>query len=358
MDLTDPRGPIDHEQVVFCQDRESGLRAIIAIHSTVLGPSLGGTRFYPFPSEEDALRDVLRLSRAMTYKSSAAGIDFGGGKAVIIGDPRREKNEALLRSYAGYVHSLGGRYITTEDVGTSEADMNVIREVTPRVTGISVDRGGSGDPSDATAWGVFNAMRAMGQRLWQQETLSGRHIAVQGVGKVGSYLVEHLVKDGCLVTVADVTPESVERVRKQHGVAAVGPGEIHTVRCDVFSPCALGGTLNADTIPQLRCEAVAGSANNQLASPDDADRLAERGVVYAPDFIVNAGGVINISYEVGRTYERDAAYEHVAGISRTLERILDLAEAEGITPERGAERIAEERIEAARTSPDRRFLFE
>ncbi|MGH2759238.1 MAG: Glu/Leu/Phe/Val family dehydrogenase [Actinomycetota bacterium] len=358
MELTDPLGPTDHEQVVFCRDRETGLRAIVAIHSTVLGPSLGGTRFYPFPSEENALRDVLRLSRAMTYKSSAAGIDFGGGKAVIMGDPKRDKNEALLRSYARYVHSLGGRYITTEDVGTSEADMNVIGRETPRVTGISIERGGSGDPSDATGWGVFNAMRALGRRMWGQDTLSGRHIAVQGVGKVGTYLVEHLVKDGCLVTVSDVTPDSVERVRSEHGVAAVDPAEVHSVRCDIFSPCALGGTLNAGTIPQLRCEAVAGSANNQLATPEDADRLAERGILYAPDFIVNAGGVINISYEVGRRYDREAAFAHVARIAQTVDGVLELGGNEGITPERAAERIAEERLEAGRHSPERRFLFE
>jgi len=347
MDLIDPTGPHDHEQVVFCQDRTTGLRAIIAIHSTVLGSSLGGTRFYPFPSEEAALTDVLRLSRAMTYKSSAAGIDFGGGKAVVIGDPRRDKTETLLRSYARFVHSLGGRYITTEDVGTSEADMNVIRDETTFVTGVSVDRGGSGDPSAATAWGVFNGMRALAQRLWAQETLSGRHIAVQGVGKVGSYLVEHLVKDGCLVTVADVMPESVERLRSEHGVASVAPEEIHSVQCDVFSPCALGGTLNAESIPALRCEAVAGCANNQLATPADADRLAERGIVYAPDFIVNAGGVINISYEVGRPYDSDEAFARVARIGETLERVIERAKDEGITTEAAAERMAEERLEQA-----------
>ncbi len=343
-ELLDPTGPNDHEQVVFCQDRSSGLRAIIAIHSTRLGPSLGGTRFFPFPSEGAALVDVLRLSRAMTYKSAAAGLNLGGGKAVIIGDPRRDRSDALLRKYARFVDSLGGRYITTEDVGTTEPDMNTIREETSFVTGESVDKGGSGDPSEATGWGVFQAMRTLGRRLWGQETLEGRHVAVQGVGKVGSFIVEHLVRDGCLVTVADVSADAVDRVRSDHGVAAVSTDEIHKVACDIYSPCALGDALSVDKVPELRCEAVAGCANNQLASPEAALMLNERGIAYAPDFVVNAGGVINISYEVGRTYDREEAFAHVARIGETLDRVLDLAATEGITSAQAAERIAEERL--------------
>ena len=350
MNLTDPLGPHDHEQVVFCQDRSSGLRAIIAIHSTRLGPSLGGTRFFPFRTEEEALLDVLRLSRAMSYKSSAAGLDHGGGKAVIIGDPGRDRSDALMHAYARFIDSLGGRYITTEDVGTSEADMNLIREETRFVTGVSPDRGGSGDPSDATAFGVFHAMRALARRLWGQSSLEGRHIAVQGVGKVGSFLVEHLVRDGCLVTVADVREDAVERVRRNHAVSAVGTEEIHAVQCDVFSPCALADALNARTIPELRCEAVAGCANNQLASPAGAEQLADRGIVYAPDFIVNAGGVINVAHE-WMGYDHERAYAHVARIEETVDRVLDRAEDEGITTAEAADRIAEKRLYSSNPSP-------
>jgi glutamate dehydrogenase/leucine dehydrogenase len=343
---TELSGSFEHERVVRCIDDDTGLRSIVAIHSTTLGPSLGGTRFFPFASEEDALADVLKLSRAMSYKSAAAGLSFGGGKAVIIGDPRRDRSDAVIRAYARFVDSLDGSYITTEDVGTTEADMIIIREETSFVTGLPTSHGGSGDPSSATAWGVFNAMRALARRLWDQDSLEGRHIAVQGVGKVGTYLVGHLVRAGSLVTVADVSKEAVERARVDHAVSAVGTDEIHSVRCDIFSPCALGGSLNADTIPMLRCEAVAGCANNQLASADDASRLAKREIVYAPDFIVNAGGVINISYEVGRPYDRDAALEHVARVGETLLRVLDLAETDGITTAAAAERLALERINA------------
>lgn len=347
MNITELSGTFEHEHVVRCADDESGLRSIIALHSTRLGPGLGGTRFFPFPTEDDALADVLKLSRAMSYKSAAAGLDFGGGKAVVIGDPRRDKNEALLRAYARFVDSLGGRYITTEDVGTTEADMILIRVQTQFVTGLPTSHGGSGDPSSATAWGVFNAMRALAPRLWDQDSLEGRHIAVQGVGKVGSFLVEHLVRDGCLVTVADILPEAVERVRTDHGVSAVGPHEIHQVQCDIFSPCSLGGTLNGQTIPELRCEAIVGCANNQLDATDGAEALAQLGIVYAPDFIVNAGGVINISYEVGRPYDKDVAFEHVARIGDTLVSVIDLAEAENLTTAQAAERIAVERINTA-----------
>lgn len=343
MNLIDPEGPYDHEQVVFCQDRTTGLRAIIAVHSTTLGPSLGGTRFYPFPSEREALVDVLRLSRAMTYKSSAAGLDHGGGKAVIIGDPRRDRSEPLLRAYARYVDSLGGRYITTEDVGTTEADMNLIATETRFVTGMSADKGGSGDPSEATAWGVFCAMRSLAARLWDQPTLEGKHVAVQGVGKVGSYLVRHLASDGCRLTVGDVSSEAVERAVRNHGADAVSVEELHSVACDIFSPCALADALNDRTIPQLRCSAVAGCANNQLATPDAAERLAERNIVYAPDFIVNAGGVINVAYEV-LGYNRERAYAHVARIAETLDRVLDIAEDKSITTAQAAELVAEERL--------------
>jgi leucine dehydrogenase len=331
----------EHEQVAHCRDADTGLTSIIAIHSTKLGPSLGGTRFYPFSSEEAALADVLRLSRAMTYKSAAAGLDFGGGKAVIIGDPKRDKTEELLRAYARFVDSLDGRYITTEDVGTTQSDMDLISQETSHVTGTS---NGSGDPSGATAWGVFSSMRTLAKRLWNANSLDGRHVAIQGVGKVGSFLANHLAGDGCRLTIADISSDAIQRLVDAHGAAIASPEEIHAVECDIFAPCALSGELNARTVPELRCQAVDGCANNQLDAPEVADLLAQRGIIYAPDFIVNAGGVINIAYEVGRTYDHDEAFAHAWRIGDTLAQVLDVAEAQGITTEAAAEHVAEARL--------------
>src|SRR3954471_14810439 len=280
----------DYEQVVYCHDRPSGLRAIIAVHSTTLGPALGGTRFYPYPSEDAALEDVLRLARGMTYKSAAAGLDLGGGKAVVMGNPSTDKTEALMRAYARYVDALGGRYITAEDVGTTQADMDLIRRETPWVTGVSRSLGGSGDPSAATAYGVLHAMKAVARSLWRDSDLAGRHVVVSGVGKVGSNLVRHLVEERAVVSVADVVPAAVEGAVKDFGAEPVPVEKAHAVECDIFSPCALGAVLNATTIPELRCEAVVGSANNQLADAASADLITEAGVVYAPDYVVNAGG--------------------------------------------------------------------
>jgi glutamate dehydrogenase/leucine dehydrogenase len=331
----------EHEEVVSCHDPSTGLRSIIAIHSTKLGPSLGGTRFYPYDSEIDALMDVLRLSKAMTYKSAAAGLDFGGGKAVIIGNPREDRTEDLIRTYGRFVDTCDGRYITTEDVGTTVADMDLISTVTEHVTGT---HDGSGDPSETTGWGVFSAMRTVAERLWDADTLRGRHIAIQGVGKVGSYIAGHLAEDGARLTVADIFEESALRIATKYGAEVVPTQEIHTVDCDILSPCALSGEINAQTVPEMRCEAVVGCANNQLASPDMADAVAQRGIVYAPDFIVNAGGVINIAYEVGRAYDRKAAFAHAWRIGETLGRVLDVAADQGITTEAAAEHIAEERL--------------
>lgn len=332
-----------HEEVVACHDDATGLVSIIAIHSTKLGPSLGGTRFYPFTSEEEALADVLRLSQAMTYKSAAAGLDFGGGKAVIIGNPREHKTDDLLRAYARFVDSRGGRYITTEDVGTTVPDMDLIGTVTPHVTGTSA---GSGDPSETTGWGVFSAMRTIAKRLWGVDTLRGRHVAIQGVGKVGSYIAGHLAEDGARLTVADIFEEAALRVATKYGADVVETQEIHTVDCDILSPCALSGEINRETVPDMRCAAIVGCANNQLATPDMADAVAQRGIVYAPDFIVNAGGVINIAYEVGRPYDRKAAFAHAWRIGDTLGRVLDVAAEQDITTEAAAEHIAEERLRA------------
>ena len=337
-----------YEQIVFCHDSASGLRAIIAIHSTRLGPGLGGTRFHPYATEDDALVDVLRLAKGMTYKAAAAGLDQGGGKAVILGDPRADKSEALLRAYARFVHSLSGRYITAEDVGTTQADMDLVRRETPYVTGVSEHLGGSGDPSAATAWGVFQAMKAVLRRLDGTTDLAGRHVVVSGVGKVGTCLVRHLVEERATVTVADVDPAALQRVERDFGVDVVPPEKAHAAACDVFSPCAMGAVLNATTIPELRCRAVVGSANNQLADADaDAARLAEVGVLYAPDYVVNAGGIINIAEELSHTgYHQARAWERVRRIFDTTDAVLADAERDGITTVAAADRLAERRIAA------------
>jgi leucine dehydrogenase len=331
------------EQVAYFHDQATGLRAIVAIHSTALGPSLGGTRFYPYASEDDALVDVCRLARSMTYKHAVCGNDLGGGKAVIIGDPATMRSEALLRAYGRFVEGLSGRYITAEDVGTTQADMDLIHRETPHVTGVSMSLGGSGDPSPATAWGVLWAMKAVAERLWGTPSLAGRHVCVSGVGKVGSALVAHLADEGAKVTVSDVRKEAAELAVDQYGAVAVGPEAAHTVACDIFSPCALGSVLNSTTIPELRCDAVVGSANNQLASPADAERLRHRGVVYAPDFVANAGGVINIAEEP-HGYDHARAYDRIASIHDTLLQMFERADVDGITTAAAADRLAEERI--------------
>ena len=340
------------EQVAVCQHRPSGLRAIVAIHDTTLGPALGGTRFWPYATEGEALTDVCRLARGMTYKHAAAGLDQGGGKAVIWGDPRTDRSEALIRAYGRFVHGLAGRYLTAEDVGTTQADMDLIRRETPHVTGVSPSLGGSGDPSPATAWGVLWAIRAAATRRWGSDDLAGRHAAVAGVGKVGRALVDHLLDAGATVTVADVRDDAVAATLEDHpGLAGdrlrtAEPDEVHRVECDVLAPCALGAGLSEETIPELACEVVAGSANNQLAVPDeDDDRLAARGILYVPDYVANAGGVINIAEEPAG-YDHDRAYARVAGIHDTVHAVLDLAERDGLTPGRAADRYAEQRIEA------------
>lgn len=342
MDIFD-RLDQEYEQVVFFTDAASGLRAIVAIHSTALGPALGGTRCYPYASEDDAVTDVLRLARGMTYKSAAAGLDLGGGKAVILGDPATVKSEQLLRTYARFVHGLAGRYITAEDVGTTQPDMDMIRRETPYVTGVSRSLGGSGDPSAATAYGVLHAMKAVARHLWGDASLRDRRVVVSGVGKVGYSLARHLVEERATVLVADIKPDAVSRARHDLGVEVVPTGDATAVACDIFSPCALGGVLNDETIPMLDCAAVVGCANNQLARPDDAAALDKAGVLYAPDFVVNAGGVINIAQElVG--YHRERAYANVRRIFDTTASVIEQAATEGITTSAAAEQLAERRM--------------
>ena len=333
------------EQVAFAADDETGLRAIVAIWSTRLGPGLGGTRFYPFASERDALVDVLRLAQGMAYKHAACGNELGGAKAVIIGDPRAMRTEALITSYARLVDRLGGRYLTAEDVGTTQADMDLIRTVTPYVTGTSESLGGSGDPSPATAWGVYHALLAVAEHRWGEASLTGRHVAIAGVGKVGSALARHLAAHGAHLTVADVRADVAAAVAAEVGADVVDPDAIHRVECDVLSPCALGATLNERTIPELGCDAVCGCANNQLATDEDGDRLAAAGVLYAPDYVANAGGVINIADELGPNgYDHDRAYAQVTTIRETMRRVFQRADADGISPARAADRLAEERL--------------
>jgi len=338
---------------VMCQDHATGLKAIIAIHSTVLGASLGGTRWKPYASTADALVDVLRLSRAMTYKSAAAGLDLGGGKAVIIGDPAQDRSEEFLRAYARFVHSLSGRYITAEDVGTTIDDMDFMSKESPYVAGISESLGGSGDPSPVTSIGVLSAVKATAQHLWGSDSLENKHICLSGVGKVGSALARHLAEAGARLTIADIVPESAQRVAAETGAEVVDVDKVHAVACDVFSPCALGGILNETTIPELSCQAVVGAANNQLATAEDAETLRAAGILYVPDYIGNAGGVINIACEADPGgYDATRARERVASnIFDSTTDVLEIAARGGVTTAEAADRRAEARLEAARATP-------
>ena len=332
-----------HEQVLFGYDPVSGLRTIIAIHSTALGPALGGTRFYPYTSEEEALFDVLRLSKGMSYKAAAAGLDLGGGKAVIIGDPRTASSERFLRAYGRIVDSLRGRYITAEDVGTTADDMEMIRRETRWALGIPVAEGGSGDPSPMTARGLLAATRAVAERLWGSDDLAGKRFAVQGIGKVGKPFVEMLVDNHVEVIVADAYEPAAQSAADEYGVKAVTPDEILFVDCDVLAPCAMGAVLTDETIPKLACAAIAGSANNQLLEDRHAGDIADRGILYAPDFVVNAGGLINVAEEM-RGYEETRAIHRVEALRAATAAILDEADRLGVDPHRAAVAKAERRM--------------
>jgi valine dehydrogenase (NAD+) len=334
-----------HEQVVFCNDTATGLRAIIAIYSTELGPALGGTRFYPYPSHQAAISDALNLSRAMAYKNALAGLDFGGGKAVIIGDPEETKSEALLRAYGRFVQSLGGRYITACDVGTYSPDMDVVARECRYVTGRTEPHGGAGDSSVLTAFGVFQGMRAAADHRWGTPTLSGRTVAVEGVGKVGSRLADQLIADGASVVIYDVNEAAVGRVLARHPdvIAVSSRSELIGFAADVYSPCALGGALDDATVRQLRARVVCGGANNQLAHPGIARLLSEQGILYAPDYLVNAGGVIQVADERdGFSFER--AKQRTEQIFDTTKKILASAEQAGVPPVTAADRLAERRM--------------
>ncbi|WP_024877230.1 Glu/Leu/Phe/Val family dehydrogenase [Saccharomonospora piscinae] len=334
-----------HEQVVYCQDQQTGLKAIIAVHSTALGPSLGGTRFYPYASEQDALEDVLALSQGMSYKNALAGLDLGGGKAVIIGDPATVKSEPLLRAYGRFVESLGGRYITACDVGTYVADMDVVARESRFVTGRSPDEGGAGDSSVLTAFGVFQGMLASAEHRWGSTNLRGRRVGVAGVGKVGRILVGHLVEAGAEVIVTDVADAAIDRVRAAHPsvTAVASTAELETADLDIYAPCALGGALDDDTVATLRAEIVCGAANNQLAHPGVEKLLDERGILFAPDYLVNSGGVIQVSDEL-RGFDFERAKRKVSDLFATTKRVYALAEDEGVPPVTAADRLAERRM--------------
>lgn len=335
-----------HEQIVFCYDSASGLKAIIAIHNTVLGPALGGCRMWPYRDEAEALNDALRLSRGMTYKAAVAGLKLGGGKSVIIGDPKTMKTEELFRAFGRFVETLAGRYITAEDVGTSVHDMEWVRMETDHVCGCSRDMGGSGDPGPLTAIGVYHGIRRALLKVFGTDALAGRTIAIQGVGHVGFHLIEHLLKAGGKVVISDIDFEKAKNtVAHYESITAVPADEIYDVECDVFAPCALGGSVNEKTIPRLRCKIVAGSANNVLLDEDaDERKLRERNILYIPDYVINSGGVINVYSEV-EGFDEKQALTKIEGIFDTVGRLLDIAERENISTLEAANSLAKSRIE-------------
>jgi leucine dehydrogenase len=334
-----------HEQVVFCHSQSAGLKAIIAIHNTVLGPALGGLRMWPYPNEQAALDDALRLSRAMTYKNAVAGLDLGGGKCVILGDPATDKSESLFRALGRFIHSLNGRYITAEDVGIDVNDMEYVYRETEFVTGVHQVHGGSGDPSPFTAYGALQGVMATLNYKHGNEEVGKYSFAVQGAGHVGTEFIKLLREQGSKVFVTDINKDAVQRCVEELGCEAVGVDDIYDVDCDVYSPCALGGTINEQTLDRIKAPIICGSANNQLASDKIGDELSERGIVYAPDYAVNAGGVMNVSLEIGG-YNRERAMRMMRSIYYSVGRIFQIADRDGIATYKAADRMAEERINA------------
>lgn len=335
-----------HEQIAFFHDKESGLKAIIGVHSTVLGPSLGGCRMWKYTDEQAALRDVLRLSRGMTYKAAVAGLNLGGGKAVVMADARTEKTPQMLKAFGKAVEAMGGRYITAEDVGMSVSDIDTIRGYTKYAVGGS-NEGGSGDPSVMTAFGVFQGMKAALKASGMGENLEGARVAIQGVGNVGYHLASYLSAAGAKLIISDIYPNQVEKIVQEFGAEVVAPDQIYGVDCDIFAPCALGAILNARTIPQLKCKIVAGSANNQLEADSDGFDLFQRGIVYAPDYAINSGGLINVAAELdGYNYEK--VLGKVSQVHNTIASILEHSKAQNIPPHQAADAMAEKRLAEAK----------
>jgi leucine dehydrogenase len=340
----------EHEQVAICHDRDSGLRAIIAVHDTTLGPGLGGIRMWTYPSDDAALLDVLRLSEGMTYKNSLAGLPLGGGKTVVVGDPRTDKTPAKFVALGGFIDRLNGSYLAAEDVGTTTDDAELVATRTKHITGLPVARGGSGDPSPMTAWGVVCGIRAaLAESREGDGGLEGVHVAVQGLGHVGADVARHLLEAGARVTVADIYADRVQPLAEL-GAEEAQPDAVHAVECDVFSPCALGAVVNGTTLPEMRCGIIAGAANNQLADETMGDELQGRGILYAPDFAINAGGVINIGEELQGPYDAERAQRSVERIGDTLAAVFERARETGVSTHTAALAMARERIDAARSA--------
>ncbi len=338
----------NHEQVVFCHDPETNLKAIIGIHSTVLGPALGGTRMWAYTDESAALRDVLRLSRGMTFKAAISGLNLGGGKAVIIGDARQHKTPKMMEAFGRFVDSLSGRYITAEDVGINTSDMVSVLKSTKHVTGIPVEMGGSGDPSPVTAYGVFVGMQAAAAFKWGNDSLQGKRVLVQGVGHVGETLVKHLSDAGADVFISDIYADRIAQVSETYRANVVDVNAVYDFDMDIYAPCALGATLNDQSIGSLKAQIVAGAANNQLANEDKhGQMLVDKGILYAPDFLINAGGLINVYSEIAH-YDRAEALRKTEGIRETALHIFETASKNKITPHQAALQVAAQRVENAR----------
>jgi leucine dehydrogenase len=335
----------EHEQVVFFQNKEAKLKAIVAIHDTTLGPALGGTRMWNYASEEEALRDVLRLSKGMTYKAAAAGLNLGGGKAVIIGDPKKEKSQTMFKMYGRFLNGLGGRYITAEDVNTDVNDMEYVYSETDYVVGIEKSHGGSGDPSPFTALGTFQGIKACLNKAFGNEEIVGKKIAIQGVGCVGSKLIKMLVDHGAEVFVSDIDKEKLEKIKHEFNVHVVPFEEIVTMECDIFSPCALGAIINDDTVEKMKCKIIAGAANNQLDRAEHGEILRKRGVIYAPDYVINAGGLMNVSLEL-EGYSRERAERMTRGIYYNLNRIFKIADDQNVSTTAAADHLVDCRLES------------
>lgn len=334
----------NHEQIVFCNDKDTGLKAIIGIHNTVLGPALGGTRMWKYSNEWEALNDVLRLSRGMTYKSAISGLNLGGGKAVIIGDAKTEKTPEMMIKFGEFINSLSGKYITAEDVGTTTADMDLIRDVTPYVTGISESRGGSGNPSPVTAYGVYMGMKAAAKYQFGSEKLDGKKIMVQGIGHVGEALVDYLTKEGALVQITDINQARLQEVSAKYGAQIFTGEDLFSADVDIYAPCALGASINDDTINRIKAKVIAGAANNQLANEQiHGQILKDKGILYAPDFLINAGGIINVYAEIVG-YDKAEALRRTENIYNTTLEIFDYATANGVTTYQAALLIAQNRI--------------
>ncbi|ACL69430.1 Glu/Leu/Phe/Val dehydrogenase dimerization domain-containing protein [Halothermothrix orenii] len=338
-----------HEQIIFFQEKKTGLKSIVAIHNTVLGPGLGGCRMWPYKTEEEALKDAMRLSKGMTYKSAIAGEDFGGAKTVIWGDPETDKSEGLFRVLGRYINGLGGRYSTGTDVGTTYDDFVILNKETPYVGALPKEYGGSGDSSIPTAYGVYNGIKACCKYKYGSDSLEGKTVAIQGLGKVGYKLAKHLLEEGCKVYGTDIKEEYLERAR-QLGVDIVKTDEIYDIDCDIFSPNALGAVINDNTIERLKCDIVAGAANNVLAEPRHGEMLHQKGILYAPDYVINGGGLIQVADELGNeTYSEERVMRKCEGIYNQLLKIFKLAEEKDIPTHAAADHIVEERIETIAT---------